>query len=148
MKDLGHGRVLVPAGTYVLGDPCYVVPDELWIPLLESNNYFGNPVGRVTHGGVEYTVMGFHTAYGDGEYMDQAGFVYSVDSGSIGLVPIELADDPSDDLSQVVTFVEPAYCTTDGGTLVFGSYSIETAPEYEDEDEDEDVPDYWEDDDE
>ena len=28
----------LPAGTYWIGDPCYFVPDELWMEYLEANN--------------------------------------------------------------------------------------------------------------
>ena len=43
-------EVEVPAGRYILGDPCYAVPDSEWMELLESCNYFENPIGTFSRG--------------------------------------------------------------------------------------------------
>ena len=125
-------RVEVPAGTYFLGDPCYAVPDELWIPLLESCDYFNinDPVGTING----YSVLGFGTRYGDGVYKDQYGNTYGVDAGLIGLVPEALALQGGQTVSQLaelgtwVEFVNPTICTSnrDGGTLKLGRHIIVT----------------------
>jgi hypothetical protein len=142
--------VQVPAGEYFLGDPCYAVPDELWMPLLESNNVFGvgnddgphsGPVGTVN--GVE--VLGFGTAYGDGVYRDQFGNHFPVDAGMIGLTPMELVPDSEraglEGLGVIVTFPYPVTCEDDGeGRLRFGRHEINTA------DDDEDESDAWDED--
>jgi hypothetical protein len=45
MLTLSSISVVVPKGAYILGDPCYVVPDKDWGDLLASCNYFNAPVG-------------------------------------------------------------------------------------------------------
>lgn len=133
--------VTIPAGTYFLGDPCYVVPDEDWMPLLESCRYFGlsdpdlpgvpSPVGT-TPSGIQ--VVAFSTAYGDGTYVDQRGWEYSVDAGLIGLTPETIrfkndyAPEVLDRLGRLVTFDQDTTATTDGeGRMTFGQFTINTA---------------------
>lgn len=121
---------IVKPGTYFLGDPCYAVPDELWMPLLESCEFFeGSSFGTVTKDGKNYEVLGFSTAYGDGCYHGSNGFSYWVDAGLIGLTPVELCTDPGFDvtLGTIVTFTESVECTNDNGYMEFGSIIIDTA---------------------
>ena len=40
-------EVEVPAGKYILGDPCYAVPDSEWMELLESCEFFNSPIGTI-----------------------------------------------------------------------------------------------------
>ena len=119
-------QVMVPPGSYYLGDPCYSVPDGDWGELLSSCDCFqASPVGKVRG----FEVLAFGTAHGDGVYEDQRGNVYGVDSGLIGLVPVELCDGESlyDEPEKVVTFASETLCETDGdGRLSFGSYFIDT----------------------
>jgi hypothetical protein len=135
--------VVVQAGTYVLGDPCYAVPNEYWDDLLRSCNFFlDSPIGQVTtKDGDEYRVLGFGTMWGDGVYLDQRGAQYPVDAGLIGLVPVGLVDieEVKAQGLHLVVFDKPVICSRDPetGVLTFGSYRIETNP-VEDEDEDED----------
>lgn len=90
----GDVMVTVAPGEYVLGDPCYTVPEDLWVPLLQSAEFFiPRAVGAVESGGVTYQVMAFGTKYGDGLYHDQYGQEYAVDAGLIGLVPLSLVSD-------------------------------------------------------
>ncbi len=130
-------QVTVPAGTYFLGDPCYAVPDEDWMPLLESCDYFnadrndtGSPVGRVRG----FEVLAFGTKYGDGEYLDQYGKSYPVDAGLIGLTPVGLIADTGYalPLGQIVSFDRETLCYEDDGILTFGHIVINTRDEDED----------------
>ena len=139
-------EVEVPAGRYILGDPCYAVPEDKWMELLESCNYFENPIGtfsQYTRGDTHnYYIVAFSTRWGDGSYRGTDGNVYPVDAGLIGLVPWEASTDViRDDLCTVVTFDKPTKCGTDGdGKLRFGHITIDTDPtdsEEEEEDEDE-----------
>lgn len=116
--------VIVPAGKYVLGDPCYAVPDELWEDLLDRCDCFvGNPVGTVKG----HSVLGFSTAYGDGCYVGSDWFEYCVDAGLIGLVPYTLAEGKCwKGLSRVLEFNEDTVCTNDGGVMTFGDVVIDT----------------------
>jgi hypothetical protein len=124
----GHWTVIVPAGKYVLGDPCYAVPDHLWIDLLESCGIFGldedgSPVGFING----HHVLGFSTAYGDGCYGGSDGYFYGVDAGLIGLVPYELAVGQEwGGQSRVVEFTVNTVCTNRGGVMQFGNIEIDT----------------------
>ena len=124
-------EVIVPAGSYVLGDPCYVVPDDKWDELLLSCDYFQeSPIGKVDG----YHVLGFSTQFGDGLYMDNTNREYPVDAGLIGLVPLEFAQIEASKFfpTHVVTFDKETLCTRKAnGVLTFGSYSIDTDPEEE-----------------
>ena len=100
-------NITVPAGTYFLGDPCYAVPDEHWLPLLEASDFFKDE----DHGEVAgHTVYAFGTG-GDGCFEDQDGHEYPVDSGLIGLTPLLLTRQSEIEAlkrsGQFVTFAEP-----------------------------------------
>jgi hypothetical protein len=120
--------VTVPAGRYFLGDPCYAVPNEYWMPLLDSCDFFdGSPVGQANGS----QVLAFSTAWGDGTYNDQHGNSYPVDAGLIGLMPIALAQQRDDfeqleSLGRFVNFDSPTACIKAEGVLTFGKYAIDT----------------------
>lgn len=129
--------VVVPAGKYVLGDPCYAVPDENWDELLESCNYFENPVGYIRLDDLHMNktfILAFPTRWGDGYYLGSNGMNYPVDAGLIGLVPVDIAKDLESHYQNIVTFTKDTICSYNGsGKLRFGSISIETDPEEEEE---------------
>ena len=131
-----EGTVKMPAGTYVIGDPCYSIKDEDWIPWLEAADYTKSHVMLANVEG--QPVLGLGTAYGDGCYHDQKGNQYPVDAGMIGLVPLEIAEASGDyrpDLSNVVDFPRPFKCSRkEDGTLTFGDIVIKTG---DDDEEDE-----------
>jgi len=128
------GTVKMPAGTYMVGDPCYSVPNARWMEWLESADYKNNYILMAELDG--QMVLGFSTAYGDGEYCDQEGNKYPVDAGMIGLVPVDLIEGgPDADLGCVVTFTDDFLCTrSDAGLLEFGDIIINTDDEVEDDD--------------
>lgn len=119
-------KVSVPAGTYWLGDPCYAVPQDLWMSLLNSCDFFNKPVGTVQgKDGRTYHVLAFGTAYGDGCYTDQQGNDYPVDAGLIGLTPVGLVESYPHG-TKMVEFTEDTLCTCVGGNMQFGKYKIDT----------------------
>lgn len=133
--QISNVEVTVPAGKYVLGDPCYAVPDDCWDDLLESCDYFRSPIGHIT---LDYTkkfqVLGFGTRWGDGCYAGSDGKSYPVDAGLIGLVPIELVENILEHSDYIVTFKKNTVCRSDGdGKLYFGSIVIDTDPDEENE---------------
>jgi hypothetical protein len=134
-------EVEVPAGQYVLGDPCYAVPHDKWSELLESCSCFNNPIGQFSTHDRGFTIyhyaVAFGTRWGDGCYRGTDGNLYPVDAGLIGLVPLSASSNElRDDLSTVVTFDKPTICSTDGtGKLRFGHITIDTDPDEEDEDD-------------
>jgi hypothetical protein len=131
--------VVVPAGNYVLGDPCYAVPDDKWDELLESCNYFENPVGYIRFDDFPMNktfILGFPTRWGDGQYEGSNGMSYPVDAGLIGLVPVDIAKDLESHYQNIVTFTKDTVCSHDGsGKLRFGGISIETDPPEEEEED-------------
>ena len=69
------------AGTYFIGDPCYVLRDDLYDKWGTDNNY--------SDGNYGYFAVG-STAYGDGIYEDIAsGKNYFVDAGILGIVNMD-----------------------------------------------------------
>lgn len=128
--------VIVPAGIYILGDPCYTVPEDRWMDLLNSNcDYFeASPIGELD----QYFVLAFGTAYGDGEYTDNTGWKYPVDSGLIGLVPWELGKHRYEENMVKLTMMDDFECTNNDGVMKFDYIIIDTKnenDEYDEEDE-------------
>ena len=132
MLTLSSKSVVVPKGAYILGDPCYVVPNGDWGALLASCNIFNEPVGSVG----DFKVLAFGTKWGDGSYPDNKGNHYSVDAGLIGLVPVDYATDDRGG-STLVVFEHDTLCTNDDGILKFGDYIIDTVLEENGEEENE-----------
>ncbi len=118
-------EVQVPAGKYWLCDPCYAVPSDLWMDLLNSCEFFERPIGKVESDGEVYQVLGFGTAYGDGLYHDQFNNAFPVDAGLIGLTPVGLCkDEPFGAL--LVEFTDETTCSCYEGVLKFGKHEINT----------------------
>ena len=123
-------QVTLQSGTYWLGDPCYVLKDEDWIPWLEACDYTNqdNLVGSVP--GKDIQACGFRTAFGDGTYDFEGRNHQSwkhdewetikelpVDSGMIGFVESVFTTPQVDDCVQKVTFEHPVTITWREGNL-------------------------------
>lgn len=77
---------LLPAGKYFIGDCCYVLDDEVYHGVWGKQlNY---QTGTFDVQGKRVAVAG--TATGDGWFRGSDGVDYSVDSGTIAIVPFEL----------------------------------------------------------
>lgn len=121
------GSVTMPAGEYYVGDPCYAVPDHLWMEWLEGAGYMENP--RYLVADVKgQPVIGVGTAYGDGSYLDGAGKIYPVDAGLIGAVPVSLAEEVPTGMHRF-TFHSPFDVSYVDGTIFIGSIAIDTDPQ-------------------
>jgi hypothetical protein len=119
--------VILPSGTYYIGDPCYVVPDEGWMQMIEETNYFNLfPSGDFRMGRrhnpkhLQYGVFLCHpddvnppyymavslTAYGDGSFpcREDGGYIgmCEVDAGLIGVIPIEMIMSFNADLTRAL----------------------------------------------
>lgn len=73
------------AGTYYVGDLCYVLSQDDYDEIVCTFRYNDGDV---------YTINGFtfawaHTAYGDGCYTDSEGNHYPVDAGLIGILRVD-----------------------------------------------------------
>ena len=113
-KEVVEELVTLDAGDYWLGDPCYVIRDEDWMPWLEATDYETetNLVGEIP--GSEHEAVGFATSYGDGVYPftinDEQVEELAVDAGMIGFVPVEY--EPKPRLEGLVTKVKFDRMTT------------------------------------
>ena len=115
IEERKEGRsesVIMPAGRYIMGDPCYCFSHdtESWRNLCnqahageEWENYGSarklEHIERVKKMGskepVEYVhhILWVSTKWGDGGYDDQFGHTYFVDAGLLGLVPVDCVED-------------------------------------------------------
>jgi hypothetical protein len=135
---------MMQAGTYYVGDLCYVLHDE-WDEVCDLT-IKGNQCldGEFTlKDGRRFATYG--TAWGDGVYKDNHGKHYSVDAGLIGCILLKDVDQANSgnsiDGGQVVEF--PYDFSTQGGrgdrdwdgVIRFGSIRIETDPDSDWDDE-------------
>lgn len=73
----------MPAGIYYIGDPCYVFDKATWKAYCD--------VGPgIVHTFLDHKCLSFYTKHGDGKYYDNEGFEYFVDSGTLGMIPIDI----------------------------------------------------------
>ena len=97
-REVVEEQITLDAGDYWLGDPCYVIRDEDWMPWLEATDYTTetNLIGEIP--GTDHSAVGFQTAFGDGIYPYTVNgkevFELGVDAGLIGFVPVEYEPRP------------------------------------------------------
>lgn len=122
------------AGTYYIGDLCYVLNKENgwdWSELCHITQDFGSENGAhifVVNG---HRFCSFNTMYGDGAYFDNKGNKYDVDSGSIGAIPVEmLPEEFNSSGGQVFDMKSDFKVQNIDGRLVFGRVKIETASSF------------------
>ena len=136
---------LMPAGTYYVGDLCYVLGsrwDEVCAKVILERSCRDGVF--TLEDGTQFAM--FSTAYGDGGYYDQHGKSYCVDSGSIGAVlvnanGIELSR--ADTLGNIVEFKHDFLVFSEDGKIQIGHLEIDTDPDYEgDIDESQEWEDY------
>ena len=125
----------LPPGKYYVGDPCYVFQDETWGRLIAEAQE------PMLHGDiVEFDnrqLWAHSTMYGDGIYEDQNGVEYGVDSGIIGIIPIELIDDPAgEENGLIIDFPKGVTVDHDNGTFWIGAVVIKTNSEIDEPFED------------
>lgn len=126
--------VTMPAGSYWVGDPCYAVPNEDWMPWLEAADYMNERryLLATIDGWECREVLGIGTAHGDGVYLDQSCREYPVDAGLIGVVPEEICQEGPFGMHWE-HFDVPFLCTyTGSGEIRIGHLVIETDPQGDD----------------
>ena len=90
---------------------------------MDSSGGFSTPVGKSRN----RNVYAFSTHRGDGTYLGSDGFEFDVDSGLIGLVPVELGmDGIRIGQCRPVIVAEKIQCSCDRGLLIFGNIVINT----------------------
>jgi len=112
------------AGKYYIGDLCYVVSDDNWIPLLESSEYLEGD--NITF--KNESIWAHSTHYGDGEYFDQSGRAYGVDAGIIGIMSADLRD-KTNDYDNIIDFENDFEVSYEDGIFYFGNITIDTRNE-------------------
>lgn len=120
----------LPAGKYVVADPCYVLQENVYDELLDSGNWDGDSKSTF---GAGKSIWILPTAYGDGSYNGSNGREYDVDSGTIAI--IEVAPEYfRAGWESYTTFdvTKPFACEVDrDGVMNFGNFlTIETNPQY------------------
>jgi hypothetical protein len=129
---VGAKRVTLPAGTYIVGDPCYNIPDDSWDGVLsDSDSFEAQCFGKFAKGdGTDGIAVAFGTKYGDGTY-EYGKLEFPVDAGLIGIIPVEDVLEPNLNCSNLVTFTQPFECFEEGGVIVFGHIEINTGDDPE-----------------
>jgi hypothetical protein len=121
---------MMPAGTYLVGDLCYVMHpqwDEVCELLFANRTDRGCNQGEFTlKNGVKFAI--YNTAYGDGTYPDQWGNTYPVDAGCIGCIRVEDVTDPDAWLEGMTqhTFDKDFETSTDGERIEIGDVCVDT----------------------
>ena len=123
VKEWTHRRTemcIIPAGRYYIGDLCYGLPDTIYDYVFGGTVYdagFYKNEERNT-----FFFLG-NTYGGDGDYKGSDGFHYSVDSGTIGICPVELLsyEDDVKGLGKIYSFKKPVQCSAINGVFKFFS---------------------------
>ena len=131
---------MMKAGTYYIGDLCYVMNDR-WDEFCEltcsDNNVLDGEFNLKD--GTRFAT--FTTKYGDGTYKDEQGNEYPVDAGLIGCINVkDIAPSEIENLGsgRVIEFVQDFSTFSAGGVIRIGSVVIDTSDEnIEEEEEDE-----------
>ena len=135
---------MMRAGTYYVGDLCYVMHPQ-WKEVCNLMFNTGRGNDGVLDGefnlanGVRFAVHS--TAYGDGTYYDAEGRKYPVDAGLIGCIAVEDVYDPEWFIEGVntVVFNKPFQMRRVDDTIVFvdedGKTIIDIPTGFEDEEE-------------
>ncbi len=93
---------IIPKGQYFIGDPCHVFSDDVWSKILRQNTH-NDIVFKIDDKKFVMCDIG-----GDGDIQDSTSHVYSIDSGSLGIVPLDVLDlallEKTKHLGKVVTF--------------------------------------------
>lgn len=120
MKLISNNKVLVPSDIYYFGDPCYAFSHEEWNNIILTCK--NTPIATYNN----KNILIFSTSYGDGIYNSDKIKNISVDSGSIGLVPVDIATQDVSKLMFKIEFNNETLCENKNGILSFGKYFINT----------------------
>lgn len=129
----------MPAGTYYVGDLCYVMHPE-WGEFCEItiNGYECKDGEFALKDGRQFATYG--TQYGDGMYCSNIGTEHSVDAGLIGCIRIEDIRDSvatvahMKGLGSIITFDQPFETSESDGVICFGHVEINTGDLEDDSD--------------
>jgi len=118
---------MMKAGTYYVGDLCYVLHDE-WDEVCQLTINGNRAIGGEFNPKDGRRFAMYNTMYGDGTYTDQQGKEYWVDSGSIGCIlmrDIDLAQlDNNVQGGALYDFDQDFYTGEKDGYIMFHKISI------------------------
>lgn len=114
-------------GHYYIGDPCYVIENTEWDMLLETTEFFNNENQEFKG----FTVAIGPVKNGDGSYKASNNEIYGVDSGHIGIIPIEALNIMEYSCEK---FEDDFMVIIDNGTFRFGNIKIKTGLDLESKD--------------
>lgn len=121
--------VLMPAGVYYVGDPCYAFEaHEDWMNWLEAAKYEEDGLRFLVADVRGKKVVGVKTFEGDGCFRGNDGHEYGVDAGLLGAVPVEVATDNALYAMQKVVFPEDFIVGYHDGVISIGRITIDTDP--------------------
>lgn len=145
-------KITSPSGKFWIGDPCYVLSDDIYYGIWDDKYNFED--GKIdVDDKLSFLVHG--TAYGDGSYQGTNGAEYGVDSGTLAIIPMDLVAKLDGVQFGSVEASNTAWLDYNNGTfditLDNGSFSIITSEEEEEDDgpwdpEEYDDQDNWDDD--
>lgn len=121
-------KLTLPAGTYWIGDPGYILSEEQyeqWLQEIEKGNEYDAVV--IMNG---YSFVTLSTMLGDGYYKSNLRFKFGVDSGNLACIPIGIVKQPPHKhFVRRRTFKKAFKCfRTKKGMVHFGSVMIDTYP--------------------
>ena len=122
-------------GQYYIGDTCYVMHPE-WDEVCEitiDDNHCKEGIFELNDGR-EFGL--WHTAYGDGTYLDNEGREYWVDSGSIGIIAVDdITESEKENITtgNVINFDKSFRVFCENGLFEFGHIRIDTRDESDSE---------------
>ncbi len=108
-------HVNLPAGTYYIGDLCYVLGDDVYDNIFGGTGY--SP-GIYSEKATRRVFLVGHTAYGDGRYPGSDGNSFAVDAGIIGICSKSLMA-KNDGGGHMYTFNYPVRCSIREGRFTF-----------------------------
>ncbi len=121
------------AGRYYVGDPCYVLDDKQWDEVLTQTGCFGYEAFSSPDENTFYIKghrgWGNGTMWGDGTYIANNNLEYWVDSGTLGIIPIEALEDGNPDFRggyDFETFKKDFEVYFEDGVFHFGDIVIDT----------------------
>lgn len=130
---MANTPLTIPAGTYYVGDLCYVLLDrweEVCALLDQPGIDFDGPAPTQTvFTMVDGTVFAcMRTMYGDGTYETSTGEVVGVDSGTVGAVLVKNITRTGQESLHMGNIVELAECIPyrHEGVLYFGEHEVYT----------------------
>jgi len=128
----------MPAGTYWIGDLCYVMHaewEEVCDITIEGHNCLDGEFTLAD--GRRFATYG--TAFGDGEYVSNTGHTLGVDAGLIGCILLSDIDTSNTEnrveLGMIHVFDVPFETEEEDGTIVFGDVYVPTKWDGNDGDE-------------